>query len=439
MEDDGFKICPFCKEKIRKEAVKCRFCGEWLEEIFQPKSESLTQNEIPPPTHHDESSQKASEDLGSQMAEKTNDQLLEMFRQPDDWLPETLNLARVELQRRGLEPPKIVPGESQKQSAPDGQKEKPPKFLFWTSIALLSITSLVWIIGLSMVHWGQMSPGQQGEETVNLLKFLFVPGIITWFTKGKSEKLLTFSVVFAVMTAIAAYYFLDARHKAQEKAAESNRLEVDNINSLQQFIQGGATGDIPEFKPTGDTDTDTFFQATRDFYAEYLQGWRTMRQELEALQETDIFADLVLTNKPTLESEIQKRIAGQQIVENFTTNAMPMLENLKVKYASLNLSEEFRQGVLKGIDRWIPQYRAMFAASINSQKADEDLLQFLDNNFQDYELKDGKILFGSIPTEQQYDALAKKVQDASVEAQEFQKRGMAAVEASKATLQQTSK
>ena len=81
----------------------------------------------------------------------------------------------------------------------------------------------------------------------------------------------------------------------------------------------------------------------------------------------------------------------------------------------------------------------MFAASINSQKADEDLLQFLDNNFQDYELKDGKILFGSIPTEQQYDALAKKVQDASAEAQEFQKRGMAAVEASKATLQQTSK
>ncbi|MGO9586334.1 MAG: hypothetical protein ACLP2Y_09080, partial [Limisphaerales bacterium] len=37
MENDGFKLCPFCKEKIRKEAVKCRFCGEWLEEASRPQ------------------------------------------------------------------------------------------------------------------------------------------------------------------------------------------------------------------------------------------------------------------------------------------------------------------------------------------------------------------------------------------------------------------
>jgi hypothetical protein len=313
------------------------------------------------------------------------------------------------------------------------------KTLFWISVSLLTVCFFLWVLGVASGHWSQLSPVKQGEAIgniiVGMIKILFVAGLVSWGIKDKTEKLFAFSVVIAVSTVIAAYYFQVGRQEAQQKAQESDRILASNINSLQTYIQQGAVGNVPEFKQTGDADTDAFFNSMRDFYPEYLQGWRTMRQELEALQETDVFDDLVLTNKPTLESEIQKRIAGQQIVENFATNALPMLENLKVKYASLNLSEQFKQGVLKGIDGWIPQYKAMFAASIASKKADEDLLRFLDDNFQDYELKDGKILFSSVATEQQYDALAKKVQDASAEVDEFQKRGLAAVEAAKAKLQ----
>jgi len=32
MRDDELRACPFCKEEIRASAVKCRFCGEWLDE-----------------------------------------------------------------------------------------------------------------------------------------------------------------------------------------------------------------------------------------------------------------------------------------------------------------------------------------------------------------------------------------------------------------------
>ncbi len=49
------KSCPFCKEQNRQEAVKCRFCGEWLEPSTQPDSSSkLTTTEPERPSAEEE-------------------------------------------------------------------------------------------------------------------------------------------------------------------------------------------------------------------------------------------------------------------------------------------------------------------------------------------------------------------------------------------------
>ncbi|MGA2855190.1 MAG: hypothetical protein ABSE90_13830 [Verrucomicrobiota bacterium] len=78
----------------------------------------------------------------------------------------------------------------------------------------------------------------------------------------------------------------------------------------------------------------------------------------------------------------------------------------------------------------------MFASWINKQKADQDFLRFLDDNFDDFELKDGKIMFGNSTNVQKYAELAKNVQDAIAEAEGFQTRALNKTEAAKAKLLQ---
>ena len=84
------------------------------------------------------------ENLAAQMADKTNDQLLAMFKQPNDWLPEALDAAKVELGQRGVDVSNIPIGLP---PIPEGQ----PVFFAVSPLKLVVMSTVTF--GIYELYW----------------------------------------------------------------------------------------------------------------------------------------------------------------------------------------------------------------------------------------------------------------------------------------------
>jgi hypothetical protein len=364
VDDDALKRCPFCKERVREEAVKCRYCGEWL---------------------------NRPEPVGA------------------PHVPDTESAARLP---DPLGPP-AKPVSEGKVPAQKTKKEIPVKVLHRISAALLCGCVILLAVGLARLPWSTMSPAKQQQVFEKLFagigKVVIGGLLVCWAEKRKGYRLLWFSAVCALFSALGAYFYCASAHQTRQANKEWARNLSEFYTNTIEFFRNGATGNVPNLKLTGNATDDM----ARRYLNEFMQVVAQISERMDGLQKRNVFDDVVLTNAAELDSEVRKRIAGGRIIDEEREKLRQVVEGFRAKVMARTVSGDDERGMVRGLDGGIQatsdRGKEMFDLMQKREQSELDFLRFMASTRSDYYTRDGKILFASGTNRQTYDSLSRAV------------------------------
>jgi hypothetical protein len=387
MADSAFKLCPFCKEQIRQEAIKCRFCGEWLERSESDSARKLTADKptLPPSTPPQEGADANSMKAVGQALDRMD-------------------------QQSATRPPK--------QSKPTPTISPTRKKIPWPLI-----------IGLLLMYAG-MHPNKNEPPSNNPMDLPVRLGIAAvglwmlvnyWISSQKWSKWI--SLAFAMLLAAGVIYL---GYRIQSNVERNKRFGHVLRGFADEAEKSMENGTFPKFNSSGDKALDVESRVLADTVQAMVSVMGRMNEELDSVGAKSVFDSSVLSNKTTLKEEISKRIKSYHIIERWQSELPGLVSDaIKKKVDSYNDhpdKEKIIRGIEQGMINERPRFETMFNLLEKKETAEQAFLSFMASA--DYQFKDGKVFFRSQTATQseQYNALGQRVEDSYKEIEAFRKQ-----------------
>jgi len=431
VENASFKLCPFCKEQIRKEAVKCRFCGEWLEQQtsplpFQPQeakaTEQLTRpnNEnIPVQEPQPEQKQTWLEDVsfGAGVFRDLQESL-NLNPSREQWEHEFL--ARKKPQNP-ISPDKMdalwkdssdagKKSDSVKVASPNIPAWQPSaKMLFRFRLVSALLLAASFSILLFFLIGSHGDPQKISDLIVSFLGKAGIVAFLLWFSFGKKKGVgvLLFAIFCFLFTVYAGWHAV----KTKRENASFDKLVSVGVALIEHMTNSD------NFTPqtTGNKNMDQVMSLVAKYGAFFKQLSTDMDSKLQDAGEPNIYSEAILNDKEKIRASISIQSKRQKIIETYRAKGHDEIERTALELSEMHFSDSAAKGMVEGFNGNIKKARPLmdeiFTLRSNLEAAKERFLQFMLEKHGSYKLDTTAITFNKNTDSKQYGALTKTVDD----------------------------